>query len=105
MILGKTVRQAIRNHRNNTNPLTIATRNMEGRREDSNLEDKGGNAILTIEDGPDMDETTGLLFTDRKRMRGGPDKHDIMDTPGGLGNMSDSTLSNKPKDVSLCKAV
>lgn len=68
MIFGKTVRQAIRNHRNNTNPLTIATRNMEGRRKDSNLEDKGGNAILTIEDGPDLDETTGLLFTDRKRM-------------------------------------
>ena len=101
MILGNPARQATRNQGDITNPLLIAARNMEGRRENSNLEDTGGNGILNIEDGPDLDETTGLLFTDRKRLRGGPDKYDVMDIPGGLGNSSDSTFSNKPKDVGL----
>lgn len=34
-------------------------------------------------------------------MRGGPGNYDTMDTPGGLGLVSDSTISNKTKDGGL----
>lgn len=83
MIVGVAMMREIRNHGDNTNPLILTTTNMEGRRENLNGNIKGGDFNLNIEDGLDNDEMTGLLVTDRKRMRGGPDKYDMMDTPGG----------------------
>ncbi|KAL1823984.1 hypothetical protein ACET3Z_010762 [Daucus carota] len=99
MILGNAARQDNRNHGDNANPVVAATSYMESRREGLNLEMRGEN--LNFEDGLDNDEMTGLLITDRKRMRGGPDNYDTMDTLGDLGKITDSTLSIQQKDVGL----
>lgn len=47
-----------------------------------------------MDNGPENEELDGLHILDRKRLRGGPDKYDVMDTPGGLANISSSGLNN-----------
>ncbi|WOG82416.1 hypothetical protein DCAR_0101580 [Daucus carota subsp. sativus] len=89
MIIGSSKMQELQNHGDNPDPLKLGA---------NNLEVKGDNSNLNIEDGPDNDEMIGLQITERKRMRGGPDNYDIMDTPGGLAGASDSIAVNKNND-------
>lgn len=44
---------------------------------------QGGNDSNFI-NGPDEEELIGLQLSERKRMRGGPNNFEIMDTAGGL---------------------
>lgn len=90
-----------RNLGDNTHAFISGTSNMESRREILNLENPGDIGKSNIESGPDGDELTGLLVADRKRMRGGPDNYDTMDTPGGLGPVSNPNVSNKTADGGL----
>lgn len=45
---------------------------------------QAGNANLNLIDGPEEGGLDGLQVTERKRLRGGPDNYEVMDTEGRL---------------------
>lgn len=63
--------------------------------EDKNADSKEGKDNSNFGDGPEEDELDGLQIMERKRMRGGPDCFEVMDTIGdfqhGPGNMRGNT--------------
>lgn len=78
MSLGNAIVQDMQNKGDNAHPLISAVKQIDGRRENSNLSN---------DNGLEQEEMSGLPVSDRKGMRGGPNDYDTMDTPGGLVNV------------------
>lgn len=56
---------------------------------------QGGNKNTNFHFGPEENELDGLQLTERKRMRGGPDQFEVMDTEGGLRLLAGTNMTQE----------
>ncbi|KAL1805105.1 hypothetical protein ACET3Z_027342 [Daucus carota] len=64
---------------------------------------QGGKIDSNFVGGPEEEEVIGLHLTERKRMRGGPDNLETMDTEGGLKIVTVKVQTIGTSDVELSK--
>lgn len=62
---------------------------------------QGGNVISYLHSGMEDEELIGLQLMERKRMRGGPDSYEVMDTAGGLKKDVQMTENKQITEVEL----